>query len=98
MPMEIAEKLYVGDIVEMRKPHPCGGKQWEIVAWAQTSASSAAHAAAASFCRAASSRARPSALSCAARWQAPAAATHMTAKIQRDKGAHEESRVGAVFG
>jgi hypothetical protein len=29
--MEIAEKLYVGDIVEMRKPHPCGGKQWEIV-------------------------------------------------------------------
>ncbi|MDI9549333.1 MAG: DUF951 domain-containing protein [Chloroflexota bacterium] len=31
MPMEIAEKLYVGDIVEMRKPHPCGGKQWEIV-------------------------------------------------------------------
>ncbi len=31
MPMEIAEKLYVGDIVEMRKPHPCGGTQWEIV-------------------------------------------------------------------
>ena len=29
--MDIAEKLYVGDIVEMRKPHPCGGKTWEIV-------------------------------------------------------------------
>ena len=29
--MEIAEKLYVGDVVEMRKPHPCGGKIWEIV-------------------------------------------------------------------
>lgn len=29
--MEIAEKLYPGDIVEMRKPHPCGGKEWEIV-------------------------------------------------------------------
>ena len=29
--MDIAEKLYVGDIVEMRKPHPCGGNTWEIV-------------------------------------------------------------------
>jgi len=29
--MEISEKLYVGDIVEMRKPHPCGGSVWEIV-------------------------------------------------------------------
>jgi hypothetical protein len=29
--MEIAEKLYLGDIVEMRKPHPCGGRQWEVV-------------------------------------------------------------------
>lgn len=29
--MEIAEKLYLGDVVEMRKPHPCGGRQWEIV-------------------------------------------------------------------
>jgi hypothetical protein len=29
--MDIAEKLYVGDIVEMRKPHPCGGATWEIV-------------------------------------------------------------------
>jgi hypothetical protein len=29
--MEITEKLYIGDVVEMRKPHPCGGKIWEIV-------------------------------------------------------------------
>jgi len=29
--VEIHEKLYVGDVVEMRKPHPCGGKVWEIV-------------------------------------------------------------------
>jgi hypothetical protein len=29
--MEISEKLYVGDVVEMRKPHPCGGSVWEIV-------------------------------------------------------------------
>jgi hypothetical protein len=29
--MEIYEKLYLGDVVEMRKPHPCGGKYWEIV-------------------------------------------------------------------
>jgi len=29
--MEISAKLYVGDVVEMRKPHPCGGQVWEIV-------------------------------------------------------------------
>ena len=29
--MEIHEQLYVGDIVEMRKVHPCGGQIWEIV-------------------------------------------------------------------
>ena len=29
--MEIHEKLYVGDVVEMRKPHPCGGVIWEVV-------------------------------------------------------------------
>lgn len=29
--IEISAPLYVGDVVEMRKPHPCGGKQWEIV-------------------------------------------------------------------
>ena len=28
--MEISEKLYIGDVVEMRKEHPCGGKQWVI--------------------------------------------------------------------
>ncbi len=29
--MEISEKLYLGDQVEMRKPHPCGGYVWEVV-------------------------------------------------------------------
>lgn len=29
--MEIYEQLYLGDVVEMRKPHPCGGLQWEVV-------------------------------------------------------------------
>jgi hypothetical protein len=29
--VEIYEQLYLGDVVEMRKPHPCGGYQWEIV-------------------------------------------------------------------
>ena len=29
--MEISAPLYVGDIVEMRKVHPCGGKTWEVV-------------------------------------------------------------------
>jgi hypothetical protein len=28
--MEIAEKLYIGDVVEMRKTHPCGGACWVI--------------------------------------------------------------------
>jgi hypothetical protein len=31
MPLQIHETLYVGDVVEMRKPHPCGGTLWEIV-------------------------------------------------------------------
>lgn len=26
MPM----KLHVGDIIETKKPHPCGSKEWEI--------------------------------------------------------------------
>ncbi len=30
-PMEIYETLYVGDVVRMRKQHPCGGHEWEIV-------------------------------------------------------------------
>ena len=29
--LEINEKLYVGDVVRMRKTHPCGGADWEIV-------------------------------------------------------------------
>ena len=29
--MEIHEQLYLGDVVEMRKAHPCGGLQWEVV-------------------------------------------------------------------
>jgi hypothetical protein len=24
-------KLYVGDVVELKKPHPCGGATWEIL-------------------------------------------------------------------
>jgi len=24
-------KYYVGDVVKMRKPHPCGGEDWEIM-------------------------------------------------------------------
>ena len=27
MPM----KLYVGDVIQTRKKHPCGGDQWEIM-------------------------------------------------------------------
>ena len=29
--MEISERLYPGDVVLMRKAHPCGGLEWEIV-------------------------------------------------------------------
>ncbi len=29
--LEIHEQLYLGDVVEMRKQHPCGGYQWKIV-------------------------------------------------------------------
>ncbi|HRW03674.1 MAG TPA: DUF951 domain-containing protein [Caldilineaceae bacterium] len=29
--MEIHEQLYIGDVVEMRKMHPCGGNTWEVV-------------------------------------------------------------------
>ncbi len=28
--LEISEKLYVGDVVLMRKPHPCGGLEWQV--------------------------------------------------------------------
>ena len=27
MPLE----LYLGDVVRLRKPHPCGGYDWEVV-------------------------------------------------------------------
>jgi len=27
---DMPDKFNVGDIVEMRKPHPCGSKQWEV--------------------------------------------------------------------
>ena len=30
MGMEISEKLYVGDVVQMRKSHPCGGDTWVV--------------------------------------------------------------------
>ncbi len=29
--MQINEQLFIGDVVEMRKVHPCGGSEWEIV-------------------------------------------------------------------
>lgn len=29
--MEVSTPLYVGDIVEMRKLHPCGGSLWQVV-------------------------------------------------------------------
>ena len=29
--IEVSAKLYIGDIVEMRKAHPCGGNTWEVV-------------------------------------------------------------------
>jgi len=28
--MEITERIYIGDVVEMRRPHPCGGTEWEV--------------------------------------------------------------------
>lgn len=29
--VEIYEKFFIGDVVHMRKPHPCGGYEWQIV-------------------------------------------------------------------
>lgn len=29
--VNMAKVFYLGDIVEMKKQHPCGSKQWEIV-------------------------------------------------------------------
>lgn len=28
--LEISEKVNVGDVVRMRKPHPCGGLEWQV--------------------------------------------------------------------
>jgi hypothetical protein len=28
--MQIYDPIYVGDVVEMRKTHPCGGAQWRV--------------------------------------------------------------------
>lgn len=25
------KKFYLGDVVEMRKPHPCGSSEWEVM-------------------------------------------------------------------
>lgn len=27
----MADKFFVGDIVELKKEHPCGSKQWEVL-------------------------------------------------------------------
>lgn len=27
----LPEKYYIGDIVELKKEHPCGSKQWEVM-------------------------------------------------------------------
>lgn len=27
----MAKVFYLGDVVEMRKQHPCGSKEWEII-------------------------------------------------------------------
>lgn len=27
----MAREFYVGDIVEMKKVHPCGSKEWELI-------------------------------------------------------------------
>ncbi len=29
--MKAPIKLFVGDVIELRKPHPCGGKVWRIL-------------------------------------------------------------------
>lgn len=27
----MARKFYLGDVVQMRKPHPCGDDRWEVL-------------------------------------------------------------------
>jgi len=29
--MQVPDKYYIGDIVELKKLHPCGSKQWEVM-------------------------------------------------------------------
>lgn len=29
--VDVPEKYYLGDIVRMRKPHPCGDDRWEVM-------------------------------------------------------------------
>lgn len=29
--MTLPKKFYLGDIVRMRKPHPCGSDRWEVL-------------------------------------------------------------------
>jgi hypothetical protein len=29
--MEIYDEVFLGDVVRMRKVHPCGGYEWEVV-------------------------------------------------------------------
>lgn len=28
---QLPKKFYLGDVVEMRKPHPCGSSEWEVM-------------------------------------------------------------------
>lgn len=28
---EMPDRFCVGDVVEMKKPHPCGSKEWEVL-------------------------------------------------------------------
>jgi len=30
MQVKISDPIHVGDVVLMRKPHPCGGAEWEV--------------------------------------------------------------------
>ena len=30
MQLKISDPIYVGDVALMRKPHPCGGGEWEV--------------------------------------------------------------------
>ncbi len=30
MQLKISDPIYIGDVTHMRKPHPCGGVEWEV--------------------------------------------------------------------